>query len=248
MKILSKENIKVNTGLLKKEAQILYEPYFINRIKKLPYITGKIAVSNNNVIYSKGTKRITDEISDRLTHYLRYKNDAILVSSKTINIDNPKLNCRISGLKKYSPQRIILDQNLKIKRNTYIFKTVKKNNTIIFHNSTNKLKIKVLRRAGITLINLKTDNKKLFNLKELLKKIYNLGVRSLIVEGGDKITKSFLQNRHFNQFYMFKSPKRLSKAVTHQEFTSSNILLKKYQNKSNLNSKLAKDSVTIYKR
>ena len=89
-------------------------------------------MSNNNLIYSKGNKRITDKVSDKLSHFLRYKNDAIMISSKTLNIDNPKLNCRLKGFENFSPIRIILDRNLKVRQDSYILKSVKKNNTIIF--------------------------------------------------------------------------------------------------------------------
>ena len=108
-KILSNKKIKVKKGLLKKEAKNLYDSYIVNRNRKLPYVTGKITVSKNSLIYSKGTKRITDKSSDKLTHYLRYKNDSIIISSKTLNTDNPKLNCRLQGFEKFSPKRIILD-------------------------------------------------------------------------------------------------------------------------------------------
>ena len=145
-KILTKRNIKVKKGLLKQEAKDLYDSYVTNRIKKLPFVTGKIAISKNKVIYSEGTKRITDKISDRLTHYLRFKNDAIMISCKTLNTDNPKLNCRLKGYEKFSPKRIILDKNLEIKLNSFIFRSAKKENTIIFHNSSNYLKIKTLKK------------------------------------------------------------------------------------------------------
>ena len=62
-KILSNKKIKVKKGLLKKEAKNLYDSYIVNRNRKLPYVTGKIAVSKNSLIYSKGTKRITDKLS-----------------------------------------------------------------------------------------------------------------------------------------------------------------------------------------
>ena len=138
----------------------------------------------------KGIKRINNKISDKLTHYLRYKNDAIMISSKTLNIDNPKLNCRLKGFEKFSPRRIILDRNLEMKINSYIFKSTKKNNTIIFHNSSNK-KNQDFKKKGITLIKSKLDNKKLFDLKIILKKLYTLGTRNLLVEGGDKDNKKF---------------------------------------------------------
>ncbi len=81
-KILSNKKIKVKRGLLKVETKNLYDTYIVNRVKKLPYVTGKIAISKNRLIYSEGTKRITDKSSDKLTHYLRYKNDSIMIHPK----------------------------------------------------------------------------------------------------------------------------------------------------------------------
>ena len=63
-----------------------------------------------------------------------------MISSKTLNTDNPKLNCRLKGFEKFSPRRIILDRNLEMKINSYIFKSTKKDNTIVFHNSSNSKK------------------------------------------------------------------------------------------------------------
>ena len=71
-KILSDKNIKVKRGLLKKETLNLYDSYIINRKKKLPYVTAKIATSKNELIYSEGVKRITQKTSDKLSHFLRF--------------------------------------------------------------------------------------------------------------------------------------------------------------------------------
>ena len=246
-KILSNKKIKVKKGLLKKEAKNLYDSYIVNRNKKLPYVTGKIAISKNSLIYSKGTKRITDKSSDKLTHYLRYKNDSIMISAKTLNTDNPKLNCRLKGFEKFSPKRIILDRNLEIKMNSYIIKSSKKNNTIIFHNSSNNKKIQTLKKR-LTLFKSKVDNNELFNLRIILKKLYTLGTRNLLVEGGDEITKNLIKDRLIDKFYMFKSPKNLKTSGKHKFFTSFSILNSRYKKKSKISSKLAKDNITIYKR
>ena len=247
-KILSNKKIKVKKGLLKNEAKNLYDSYIVNRKKKLPYVTGKIAVSKNKLIYSRGTKRITNKSSDKLTHYLRYKNDSIMISSKTLNIDNPKLNCRLKGFEKFSPKRIVLDRDLEIKLSSYIFKSANKNNTLIFYNSSNNKKIKILKKKGITLIKSNINNKKLFDLRIILKKLYTFGTRNLLVEGGDKITKNMIINKLIDKFYLFKSPKNLSIKTNHIAFTSFNILNMKYKKKSKINSKLEKDNITIYKR
>tara|TARA_B100001057_G_scaffold295264_1_gene295351 strand:+ start:5724 stop:6830 length:1107 start_codon:yes stop_codon:yes gene_type:complete len=247
-KILSKEKIKVKKGLLKKEAKNFYISYKINRLNLMPYVTGKIAVSKNNLIYSNKTKRITDKTSDKLSHFLRYKNDAIMITCKTLNTDNPKLNCRIKGYETSSPKRIILDKNLDIKLTSYIFKTIKKNNTIIFHNTSQKKKIYPLKKKGVILLKSKLDNHMHFDLREVLKKLYKLGIRNLLVEGGDKVTQEFIKKRLFNEFYLFKSSKNLSKGEKYKFFTSFTILKNKYDNKEKVTSKLAKDIITIYKR
>ena len=246
--ILSNKKIKVKRGLLKAESKNLYDSYIKNRTKKLPFVTAKIAISKNKLIYSKGTKRITTKDSDKLTHYLRYKNDSILVSSKTLNVDNPRLNCRLKGFNKFSPRRIILDKNLEIKFNSNVFKSVKKNNTIIFHNSSNLEKKKILKSKGIILVNSQLNSKGLFDLNMIIKKLFNLGIRNLLVEGGDKITKNFIKNKLIDIFYLFQSPKLLSKTKIYQSFTSLKILNKNYKKEYRLVSKLAKDNITIYKR
>tara|TARA_Y100001958_G_C21158859_1_gene493239 strand:- start:139 stop:1245 length:1107 start_codon:yes stop_codon:yes gene_type:complete len=246
--ILNKRNIKVKKGLLKEKTLDLYESYIINRKYKLPFVTAKIAISKNNLIYSEGTKRITNKTSDKLSHYLRFKNDGIMISSKTVNIDNPRLNCRLKGYENFSPKRIILDKNLDIKLSSYIFKSTKKENTIIFHYSTNKSKEKILKKKGMILIKSKLDKKKLLNLKIILKRLFSIGIRNLLVEGGDKITKKMLKNKLINQFYMFKSLKNLPKSRKHVIFTSKNILNSDYKIRSKIGSKLAKDIITIYKR
>ena len=55
-----------------------------------------------------------------------------MISSKTLNTDNPKLNCRLKGYEKFSPKRIILDKDLDIKLILIFLNLAKKDNTINF--------------------------------------------------------------------------------------------------------------------
>ena len=247
-KILKSKNINVKKGLLKEEISNFYKPYFFNRKNKIPYVTGKIAISKNNLIYSKGTKKITDIHSDKLTHFLRYKNDSLMISYKTLNQDNPQLDCRLEGLNKFSPKRIILDNNLETNINSHIFRTANKNNTIIFYNNVNKKKITLFKKKGIQLIKSNLIKNSYFDLKLVLKKLYKIGIRNILVEGGDDLSSSFLKNKLFNEFYLFKSPKSLSKLVAYKDFNCFKYLSKNYKNKKKINTLLGKDSITLYKR
>ena len=247
-KILDINNIIVKKGLLSKEVNKFYEPYFFNRKNNIPYVTGKIAVSKNDLIYSKGTKRITDIHSDKLTHLLRYKNDSLMISYKTLNEDNPKLNCRLDGLHKFSPKRVILDNNLEMNISSYIFKTANKDNTIIFYNKADKTKISIFKKKSIQLIKstlLKNEN---FDIKLILKKLYSLGCRNLLVEGGNDLSHSFIKKKLFNQFYLFKGTKNLSKLVAYKDFNCFKDLSQKYKNKNKISTKLGKDLITLYKK
>ena len=247
-KILKSKNIIVKKGLLKDNMISFYKPYFFNRINKMPFVTGKIAISKNNLIYSKGTKRITDIHSDKFTHFLRYKNDSLMISYKTLNKDNPKLNCRLKNLNKFSPKRIILDNNLLTNTNSYIFRTVNKNNTIIFYNKADKAKISIFKKKGIQLIKSNLLKNGDFDIKLILKKLYILDCRNLLIESGNDLSRSIIKNKLFNQFYLFKSPIDLSKLVPHKEFNSFKNLSQKYKNKKKINTHLGKDSITHYKK
>jgi len=245
-KILLSKNVKVKSGLLKNRIKHFYIPYFYNREKKLPYITGKIAISKNNLIYSKGIKKITNSSSNKFTHLIRYKNDSIMISYKTLNKDNPKLNCRLKNFKEFIPKRIILDNKLNSDRKSYLIKTSCTNNTIIFYNEANKRNISKFKKNKINPIKSSISKNKEFDIKVIMKKLYSLGCRNILIEGGNDLTNHMLKKRLFNKFYLFKSPNNLSKLVEFKEFSGLKTLNQKYKNKLKLKSNYGKDTITLY--
>ena len=246
-KILNSKQIIVKKGLLKNRIENFYFPYFFNRTKKLPYVTGKIAISKNNIIYSKSQKKITNIYSDQFTHLLRYQNDSLMITYKTLNKDNPRLNCRLKGLENFSPKRIILDSELKSKINSYIIKTSKNKNTLIFYNKADKSKISKFKKKGIVLIKSKIDRNRKMNIREVLKKLFNYGCRNLLIEGGNNLTNTLIKNKIFNKFYLLKSPKNLSKSSEYLKFSGMKTLNQKYKTKINLNLNLRKDRIILYR-
>jgi diaminohydroxyphosphoribosylaminopyrimidine deaminase / 5-amino-6-(5-phosphoribosylamino)uracil reductase len=247
-KILRSKNISVKKGLLKNQLIDFYKPYFFNRKNKIPYVTGKIAISKNKLIYSKEKKKITNIHSNKFTHLLRYKNDSLMISSKTLNKDNSKLNCRLSRFDKFSPKRIILDKNLIIKTSSYIFKTANRLNTIIFYSKVNQKKISLLKKKGIKLVKINAIKNEGFVIKKILKKLYTLGCRNLLVEGGDELTKYMLKNNLFNQFYLFKSSLKLPKLTEYKAFSCLKSLDYNFKIKNKIITNLGKDSIILYRK
>ena len=111
-----------------------------------------------------------------------------------------------------------------------------------------KKKLLYLKKKGIQLIKSNLIKKRYFDLKLLLKKLYKTGIRNILVEGGDELSGSFLKNKLFNEFYLLKSPKILSKLFAYKDFNCFKDLSKKYKNKRKINTQLGKDSITLYKK
>ena len=170
-----------------------------------------------------------------------------MISYKTLNKDNPKLNCRLSGLEKFSPKRIILDNNLDTKTNSYIFNTANKENTIIFYKNASKQNIILFKKKGIQLIKSNLTKIGYFDLKLVLKKLYKIEIRNILVEGGNDLSGSFLKDKLFNQFYLFKSPKILKKSSPYKDFDHNKYLIHNYRIKSKIKKKLSEDTITLYK-
>ena len=167
----------------------------------------------------------------------------LIASLKTFIGSSLDFDLILSNPPFYFANKVLKSKNPSIMASKYITESNLKKwiiNIILY------LKIKLLKKRGTILIKQTTDKHKNLDLKKILKDLYKMEIRNLLVEGGDILTKNFLQKKLFNEFYMFRSSKKLSKNKKHINFTSFSILNTKY-NKHKINSKLATDKLTIYK-
>ena len=244
-KILKAKKIFTKSGLLISDTKKLYKRY--NYIKKnnLPYVVGKLACSSNLYILKK-KKYITNYYSRQTSHLLRYQNQGILTSYKTINSDNPKLTCRLNGLENFSPTKIILDRDLKLNLKSYIIKNSKKKNTIIFHNSKNLKKINMFKKRGLKLCFFNVEEDNYFDLKKILKKIYELGIKNLLIECGKILTQKMISNKLINEFYLFKSNKNINNKGKIKVSNIIKTLKRKFNKEKIVNTYLDKDILIHY--
>ncbi len=208
---LQKRKITVKTGILKNEALKFYKSYFLSKKNKaLPYIDAKIAISKDYFSVNKKKKWITNTFSRKKGHLIRSKYDCILSTYKSINKDNSKLNCRIEGLEHLSPSRVIIDRDLKLKKNLDIYKSTKKIPTYIITQKKDKIKEKFLRSKNIRIIKIK-DNKNLFLYKNIFMKLKKRGFSRILCESGFYTTKALLKNNLVHNLYVFMSSDKLGK-------------------------------------
>ena len=88
----------------------------------LPFIDAKLAISKDYYTINLKERWITNNQSRKLGNFIRSKYDCLVTTSKTINDDNPLLDCRIEGLEKKTPDLVIIDRHLNIKKNSKVFK------------------------------------------------------------------------------------------------------------------------------
>ncbi len=242
--LLRSKNITVSRGILKSESKKIYKNYFQHKKYKKPFVAAKIACSSDFFISSKN-KFITNYHSRDVSHILRYKFDSILISSKTANADNSKLSCRINGLENFSPKRLIIDKNLKINKKSPLVTDKNKNNTIIFHSTKDKKKLRYFKLRGIRLSYTDLDSNNNIDLNKVFSKAYSMGIGSIIIEGGKTLTKSVLKDKLIKEFYLFKSKKKLGKSGKYNisNFKNKVHFLKK---KENIETFLDGDKITRY--
>ena len=203
-KELNKNQIKIKEFVLKDFAKIFYKSYFTQSTKEIPFIDAKIAVSKDFFTVNKKNKWITNKKSRVLANFLRSKYDCLLTTSKTINDDNPILNCRIEGLEKKSPDLVILDRLFKIKLNSVIFKK-NKGNIYILTNINNLSKERFFKKIGVKVIKLENKSSPINSLKNIFIEIKKMGFNRILVESGITFLNQLIKYDFIKNFYLFKS-------------------------------------------
>jgi len=110
IEILQAAGIETVTGICEAEARRGLAGFFSLREQGRPFVILKLATSLDGCIaMADGESQwITGEAARAHTHLERARHDAILVGGGTLRADNPRLNVRLAGLEKQSPDRIVL--------------------------------------------------------------------------------------------------------------------------------------------
>jgi GTP cyclohydrolase II len=130
---------------------------------------------------------ISGEQSQVLTHKLRSNHDAILVGIGTVLADDPQLNVRL--VDGNDPRVIILDSRLRIPTSSRLFKAKKK--PLLFYNdSAPQENIARLAKTGVLVE--KQAGLAGIDLQMMLRKLKDLDINSVMVEGGGAVIAAFI--------------------------------------------------------
>ena len=211
LEILEEAGIQVETGILEKECKKLNEVFFYYMTTKMPFVVMKYAMSlDGKIACATGDSRwVTGEEARAEVHDMRKRYAAIMVGIRTVELDDPMLNCRTE--EGVDPLRVICDSRLRIASDSHIVRTAHEIPTVVacshhaLEDSRKARKVEQLKEAGIEIIG--TSRMKGVNLKELLKKLGERGIDSVLIEGGSMIHGSALEAGVVNKVYAYISPK-----------------------------------------
>src|SRR4051794_33435640 len=112
--------IRVDVGLCAEEAARDHAGHFRRIRDKRPHVVLKLAVSSDDRIAAAGHRpvAITGEMVLSRVHLSRAQCDAVLVGIGTVIADDPELTCRLPGMMKRSPVRVVLDRALRMSGDT----------------------------------------------------------------------------------------------------------------------------------
>ncbi len=200
---LRNAGVEVTCDILKESADFLNRRFLTFFTKKRPYIILKWAQSADGFIAPADNRQVwlSNELSQKLVHKWRSEEQAIMVGTNTARIDNPELTVRL--WKGKNPLRVVIDKDLSLPIGNLLFND--KADTIVFNSRENSKqqnieKIKIDFKASLP--------------QQVLGKLYERGISSLIIEGGAVLLNSFIEANLWDEARMFKTTAMLHSGKT----------------------------------
>jgi diaminohydroxyphosphoribosylaminopyrimidine deaminase/5-amino-6-(5-phosphoribosylamino)uracil reductase len=174
-----------------------------------PHVMLKLAISADGKAGAAGHKpvAITGEAVRERVHLLRAHSDAIMVGIGTVLADDPLLTCRLPGMAKDSPVRIVADSMLRLPVNSRLVRSAYETPVWALTGlaapqaaefALLPLDVEVLRSP-------KSAGR--LDLKDGLECLAAKGITRLMVEGGPTLAAAFVAADLVDEAVLFHSPK-----------------------------------------
>ncbi len=198
---LREAGIEVITGILNRQGHELNKRFFTQIERNRPYLVLKWAQSSDGFIAHSNydSKWISNEYSRQLVHKWRSEEDAILVGTKTVFHDNPRLNVRNGAGR--DPVRMVIDRFLKLSDKLHVFDRSQK--TLVYNL------LKHEEHENLILVRLDEQN----FLEQLLHDANGRGIQSILIEGGAQTIQYFVDQGLWDEARVFSSPRTMGKGI-----------------------------------
>ena len=147
---------------------------------------------------------------------MRAECDAILIGSGTLLDDDPSLTCRLPGLAKTSPSRIVLGNGAAIPAGLKVFAADGVESWLV--TTVDRPPTTLVRKAASDVINVSAVGGRPW-LPAVMEELVARGITRLLVEGGPTIWQAFDRAALVDEVVMFKARSQSDEvgSVSHRE-------------------------------
>jgi diaminohydroxyphosphoribosylaminopyrimidine deaminase/5-amino-6-(5-phosphoribosylamino)uracil reductase len=206
---LRREGVQVDVGCMEQDARRLNEFFVVFHEKKRPFITLKWAMTVcGRTSHDSGYARwVSNRKSREYVHRQRSYHEAILIGIGTVLADDPMLNVRLPNFKGRQPIKVIIDGSLALPTRARLLRHKGRNDVIVCCSELAKTElVRHFESEGLKVIRLPGE-RRVVDLNLVLNKLAELGVQSVLVEGGRQIHTSLLNLGLVDKITAFVSPK-----------------------------------------
>ncbi|MGC1779417.1 MAG: bifunctional diaminohydroxyphosphoribosylaminopyrimidine deaminase/5-amino-6-(5-phosphoribosylamino)uracil reductase RibD [Xanthobacteraceae bacterium] len=199
--------IAVDVGSGAEEARRDHAGHIFRFTKGRPHVLLKLAISADGKAAAAGRKPVTitgGPARDRV-HLLRAQSDAIMVGIGTVLADDPMLTCRLPGMGRYSPVRVIADSGLRLPLTSRLARSARDVPVwaLAGMGAPQQNEFDLLA-SGVTVLRSPASTDPL-DLKDALGLLAAKGITRLMVEGGPTLAAAFIGADLIDEAVLFHS-------------------------------------------
>jgi diaminohydroxyphosphoribosylaminopyrimidine deaminase/5-amino-6-(5-phosphoribosylamino)uracil reductase len=202
--------VDVLCNVCRDEAVALNAGFFRRVTEGRPLVALKTATTlDGRIATHRGESQwITGETARARAHALRACYDAVMVGVGTVLADDPRLDCRLPGLFRRSPVRIVVDRRLRMPLTSKLVATARQTPTwLIMAPPAAPKRRDAFVDAGIELIEVDVDDDGNLDLAAAVRALGGRGITRLLVEGGAYLAATLFRRDLVDRLLWFRAPR-----------------------------------------
>ncbi|MDT8369309.1 MAG: bifunctional diaminohydroxyphosphoribosylaminopyrimidine deaminase/5-amino-6-(5-phosphoribosylamino)uracil reductase RibD, partial [Longimicrobiales bacterium] len=212
---LAAAGIDVTGPCLTSHAALVDNPAFFHRARTgRLHVAAKLATGLDGRIAARVGERtpVTGEAAVAEVHRMRAEYDAIAVGATTARVDDPLLTVRGEIVPPTPPVRIVLDADAGLSLESSLVATLDEAPVWLFcSEDADESRVEVIERAGVSVHPVPgrdtSDGERRLDLAAVLSVASDLGVTSLLVEGGGRLVDAFAGAKLLDRLHLFVAPR-----------------------------------------